>query len=275
MGVYRKNPSEQKDYKARFEFDLTTTNSQTGEKNIICQRYFRIGDFNSKCLRSSRVRDAVIRCAKMINRDLIEKSIIYTSYMAPRVFATEQQMLDYFADPKKCADMTPGEGIVISDNDAPNYVWSVNGPRVCPTKFNKYEFAHELTGDDVTTLTFTFKDNGPSKEEKENFKETIGYEYRDRMTPTVCSYTWDIVLPKAVRSSIDLSNRLSKTSPEEAATLNGDAWVAYKMAEGRTDLVWRIIKEICSECCVKSDAYYLEADPFGEETSIQSMMFDV
>ena len=40
MSEIKKSAAESKDYKERFEFELTVGN------NIICQRYFRINNFN-------------------------------------------------------------------------------------------------------------------------------------------------------------------------------------------------------------------------------------
>lgn len=240
MAYTKRESVENKDFKARFEFVLTTTNSQTGEEIIICQRYFKIGNFNPLSTRSSRITDAVLRCAKLINHDLNEKSAIYTELTAPKVFSTEDEMNAYFANGAHSEGMVPGEGIVIRKPEAPNYVWTKNGPKLCPTKFNKYEFTHELTEDDVTTFTFTFKDNG-----------------RD-----VASYTWTNILPRAVKNAIDLTNKHGKVSADEVMTLNGEAWVLYKMVEGRGELVYRIVKEICAECCVEDDSYYTDADPF-------------
>lgn len=265
MGYIKKDNLEKRDYRERFEFILTTRNTQTGEKNIICQRYFKIGGINELSLSSSRIRDVIIRCAKRINKDLTCKSNLYTSLMAPMVFSTEEEMNTYLADPKHAARLTPGEGIVIRDEKAPNYVWSFNGPRVCPTKFDKVEFTHELTDEDYTEFTFTFKDHA-------TFFMKDGVRCMDplgnKAGREVCSYTWTNILPTTIKRSIDLSNRNSRVTKEEMQTLNGESWVIYKLAENRSDLIYPIISDICEACCVKDDSYYTDADPYGEEEYI-------
>ena len=72
MGDFKQRSTEStKDYKERFEFVFTT------EGNIICQRYFRINNFNPAALRSYELTNAIRRCAAIIDRDLKDKTQIY------------------------------------------------------------------------------------------------------------------------------------------------------------------------------------------------------
>ena len=59
--------AEPRSYKERFEFELTVGN------NIICQRYFRIANFNPKSLQSYELTDAIRKSVSIINTDLFEE----------------------------------------------------------------------------------------------------------------------------------------------------------------------------------------------------------
>ena len=67
----QKSAESSKDYKERFEFVFTTGD------NIICQRYFRINNFNPTSLRSYVLTNAIRRCAAVIDNDLKDKTQIY------------------------------------------------------------------------------------------------------------------------------------------------------------------------------------------------------
>ena len=84
MADYRKN--EVRDFKERFEFKLTV-----GE-NIICQRYFKINNFNPLSLSSIELADIMRHLAVMVDNDLKDKSQVYLDIMAPQIFHTEQEM---------------------------------------------------------------------------------------------------------------------------------------------------------------------------------------
>ena len=67
-------------FKERFEFRLTVGD------DIICQRYFRIGNFNPLSLKSMELTDTIRGCAQTIDDDLKSKSLIYLEIFAPRIF---------------------------------------------------------------------------------------------------------------------------------------------------------------------------------------------
>lgn len=267
MSYFKKKADNiSKDYKDRFEFILTTKNAKTGESIIICQRYFKIIGFNEKALMSSRIKDSVIRCARMINNDLIDKSNLYTRLVAPMVFSNEREMYKYFENPENRERLSLGEGIVIRNENSPNYVWSKKGPKIAPTNFSKVEFVHQINDEDIVEFTLTFKDHGVRYYKDgewcmNNFGNVQGRE--------ICSYTWTNVLPRPVKMGIDLSNKNSKITKEELKTLSGEAWIIYKLSENRKDLIFPIINDFCTTCCVPDDTYYTEADPWGEEVTIQ------
>lgn len=219
----KKNATEQRDYKERFEFRLTF-----GNDIIICQRYFRINNFNPVCLNSTDLTDSIRYCANLIDDDLKMKTRTYLEIVSPRVFENEEEMNAYLADETHKKGMTLGEGIVLRDSKAPNYVWGKNGEAVLsPTQFSDGEFTEGVTDEDVVTYKLEFMDNGKS----------------------VCSTIWDGIYPKYIRKSIDLSNRGPKVETEnDVYGLGFDAYLRYKLTEGKSDLVFKIIKEICTVC---------------------------
>ena len=83
MNENQKN-SVPRNYKERFEFELTV-----GE-NIICQRYFRINNFNPKSLKSYELIEALRKCVTTIDNDLKMKTQAYLEMYAPLVFETEE-----------------------------------------------------------------------------------------------------------------------------------------------------------------------------------------
>ena len=84
--VETKKSAEVRDYKERFEFKLTVGD------NIICQRYFKIFNFNPLSLSSQELGDTLRYLAKMIDTDLKDKSAIYLDMMCPQYFNTEDEM---------------------------------------------------------------------------------------------------------------------------------------------------------------------------------------
>ena len=84
MAEYKKN--EVRDFKERFEFKLTV-----GE-NIICQRYFKINNFNPLSLSSFELTNVMRYLADMVDTDLKDKSQVYLDIMAPMIFHTEEEM---------------------------------------------------------------------------------------------------------------------------------------------------------------------------------------
>ena len=227
----RRQPGTVRDYKERFEFKFTVGG------NIICQRYFRINNFNPTSLASLELVDSIRDCAKMIDNDLKDKSNKYINLSAAQNFNSVDEMFDYFKDEKHKLNMRIGQGIVIKDAKAPNYVWGKNNCPVALTeKFDKDgEFTSPITSDDVVTYKFAFYDNG---------KE-------------VCTTSWEGIYPRYIRNSIDLSNKKGKLSEgDDPSRLGYDSYILYKMVEGKEDIVYKIIKEICLTCSNPDNSWY-------------------
>lgn len=227
----KRQHGEVRDYKERFEFRFTVGG------NIICQRYFRINNFNELSLYSLELIQTIRDCGRTIDNDLKEKTERYLNVCAPQVFNTEKEMFDYYKDERNKNSMRPGHGIVIKDAKAPNYFWGKNNePVALAEKFDKDgEFTTPLTEEDVVTYKFAFYDNGRE----------------------VCSTTWEGVYPKYVRNSIDLSNKKGKLPEgEDPSKLGYEAYILYKLVEGKSDIVWKIIKDICFTCSSQDNSWY-------------------
>ena len=105
MSEIKKNNSP-RSYKEKFEFELTVDN------NIICQRYFRINDFNPMSLKSYELSEAIRKCVTTIDNDLKMKTQAYLEIYAPLVFDSEKQMREFLSKPENYKNLTVGEGVV-------------------------------------------------------------------------------------------------------------------------------------------------------------------
>lgn len=220
MTDFKKKSNEPRDYKERFEFVLTTGG------NIICQRYFRINNFNPTCLKSYELTRAIRNAAAIIDQDIKDKTNTYLSIFAPRVFETKEQMSNYFENKNHWDGMQYGEGIIVKEDKVTDYSWSDEGPKPLGYKFDDGEITSGVTPDKVTSYQFTFKVDG-----------------RD-----ACTVQWDGVYPKFVRERIDLSNKRGKFVGEDVSRLNFEQYLLYKMVKDKEDLVYGIIKNICIAC---------------------------
>lgn len=233
----RRQPGETRDYKERFEFRFTVGG------NIICQRYFRINNFNPLSLYSLELVQTIRDCGKMIDSDLKDKTERYLYVSAPQVFNTEEEMFKYYKDEKNRKNIRMGHGIVIRDPKAPNYVWGKNDcPVALAEKFDKDgEFTTPITDEDVVTYKFAFYDDGRE----------------------VCATTWEGVYPKYIRNSIDLSNKRGKLPEgEDPSKLGFEAYLLYKLVEGKSDIVYKIIKDICFTCSSQDNSWYTTTTSF-------------
>lgn len=216
-------------FKERFEFRLTVGD------DIICQRYFRIGNFNPLSLSSIELAKTIQNCAKMIDDDLKSKSLIYLEIVSPRIFNTMDDFNKYIENEKNRNSLVRGEGVVIREEKDHDFAWNgVDGLIPLEFKIDEGEFSEPLTDDDFVTYKFAFLDYG-----KEVF-----------------STTWVGAYPRFVRNSIDLSNKRGRLDPSEAYRVGFEQYILYKLVEGRSDLVWKLVKEICYTCSESDDSWY-------------------
>lgn len=220
-----KKSNEAKDYKERFEFRLTVGD------NIICQRYFKINNFNPTSLRSFELADTIRACAKKIHDDLVDKTQVYLSILAPRMFTSVDEMNKYLSKPENHYGFNIGEGIVVAGSEV-DYFWDGECARPSQFKFDDGEFYRPLTKEDEVEYKFAFY-----VDEKE-----------------ACSTVWTGIYPKYIRNSIDLSNKRGRFDDvDKNYTMSFEQYLMYKLVEGRKDLVWGLIKDICYTCSLSNE----------------------
>ncbi len=234
-------------FKERFEFRLTV-----GE-DIICQRYFRIGNFNPISLKSNELMDTIRGCADTIDRDLKSKSLIYLEIFTPRIFNTMEEFEKYIESEKNRNSLVRGEGVVIKSVKDHDFAWNgVDGLVSLDFKFEDGEFSEPLTDEDYVTYKFAFLDYGRE----------------------VCSATWVGVYPRFVRNSIDLSNKRGKLDPEDIYRVGFEQYILYKLVEGRSDLVWKLVKDICYTCSDSNDSDYTVVNEYKDETTGKTYVYN-
>lgn len=234
-------------FKERFEFRLTVGD------DIICQRYFRIGNFNPISLKSNELMDTIRGCAEMIDNDLKSKSLIYLEIFAPRIFKTMDEFEKYIESEKNRDSLIRGEGVVIRDEKDHDFAWNGVDKLVPLTfKFEDGEFSEPLTDDDYVTYKFAFLDYGRE----------------------VCSTTWVGVYPRFVRNSIDLSNKRGRLDSDEIYRVGFEQYILYKLVEGRSDLVWKLVKEICYTCSDSDDSAYTISEEYRDEASGKTLVYN-
>lgn len=222
-------------FKERFEFRLTVGD------DIICQRYFRIGNFNPNSLRSNELTETIRRCARMIDNDLKSKTLTYLEIFAPRIFNTMEEFDKYIKDDYNRNGLVRGEGVVIKDIKEHDFAWNGTDSLIpLDFKFENGEFSEPLNDEDYVTYKFAFLDYGRE----------------------VCSTTWVGVYPRFIRNSIDLSNKRGKLDTSDIYRVGFEQYIMYKVVEGRTDLVWKIVKEICYTCSESGDGYYTTTNEY-------------
>lgn len=227
-----KKSREPRDYKERFEFELTVGN------NIICQRYFRINNFNPTSLRSYELTDAIRRCVAVIDRDLKDKTHTYLEMYAPKVFSSVEEMTAFLSNSENVKKMTPGEGLVVRGNSKTDYVFVKQGvAQEIGYKFDDGELSESNAESNKTTYKFAFKVDGRE----------------------VCSVVWDGYYPKFVRDKIDLSNKRGKFEGEDISRLSFEQYLLYKMVQNKSDLVYGLIMDICQACSYSNNKDYTVA----------------
>ena len=233
MSEIKKSAAESKDYKERFEFELTVGN------NIICQRYFRINNFNQTALRSYELTEAVRNCVAIIDGDLKDKTRTYLEMYAPKVFDSIEQMEAYVADPSNADRLVLGEGLVVRGNSKTDYVYTKNG--------DVAELGHKFDDGELTEV--------PIEDNKVTYKFAFKVDGRE-----ACTMVWDGYYPKFVRDKIDLSNKRGKVEDDEVDRLSFEQYLLYKMVQGKSDLVYRLINNICQACSNPDNKSYATSE---------------
>lgn len=225
-----------RDYKERWEFKLTV-----GE-NIICQRYFRINNFNEQCIYSTDLMDTINYVVHVIDNELKSKTADYLEVFAPMYFNSLEEMNKYFENPINRSRMNPGHGIVVK-GETTDFCWGKKDtPIRLSFKFDDGELIRPLTDNDEVTYKFAFLVDGRE----------------------VCARSWNGVYPKFIRNAIDLSNKKGKLTEEALMGVSFEEYLNYKISVNRNDLVWSIIRDICAVCCLEGDNCYNLVSEVGD-----------
>ena len=218
--------------KERFEFKLTVND------NIICQRYFKINNFNENAINSIELKETIDMCVALIDNDLKSKSRVYTWHTSPMIFTDKDEMYKWFSNPLNSQSVRFGESIYLR-TDQQEYWW--DGEKIVESeeKVNDGEF----TSLDTTPVVFKFSFFDSGKE--------------------IYSRIWDgIYYPKFVRNGVDLSNKKGKFEGDDLTKLNFESSLLNYMVSDKNDLVSVIIKEICDVCTVNSKKWYSTSDTY-------------
>ena len=238
MYIRNTKSTDPKDYKERFEFRLTI------DKNLICQRYFQIPNFNELSIQSLNLAETLRDDARLIDSELRSKSRIYLEINAPYVFNSKEEMEEYISKPENKKRLIPGECLVIRDKDYSNYIYTRDGDvYLSETRFDEGEFAKPLTDNDRVTYKLAFL-----VDEKE-----------------VCATIWEGVYPRFIRNSIDLDNKRGRFDGEGLYNLNYEGYLLRRMSEGRGNLTTKIINDL-TNVCSRYDNMYTFVSHYGKKT---------
>lgn len=227
----KKSPS---DFKEPYEFRLLIDN------NIICQRYFKINNFNHKSLSSLELTETIRECANMIDDDLKSKSRVYSWNIAPQVFKDEEEMRNWFSKPENVEKVRLYENIALRDENSTEYTWDGKELVLCEKKLYDGTFTSPLTEKDSLTYEFAFYVN-----EKK-----------------VASTIFEGVYPHYIRRNIDLTNTRGKFEGEDITRLGVENYLLNRLVYDRQDLIKKIVKEICRVCSMAEDSFYTQVKDF-------------
>lgn len=231
-----KNKTEKKDpidYKEPYEFRLLIGDS------IICQRYFKINNFNQTSLTSMELTDTIRMCANMINEDLKSKTRVYTWYMAPLVFDDVDEMYAWFSNPEH-SKVRAFENIFLRNENSKEYLWDGEKLIEFDKKINDGTFTAPLSDKDTLTYELAF------------------YVNEKKIVSTI----FDGVYPYYIRRNIDLSNTRGKFEGEDMTRVSFENYILNRLVSGRQDLIKKVVKEICYTCSMSDNSSYTQIETF-------------
>ena len=209
--------------KERFEFVFSINGY------IICQRYFKINNFQERALGSVQLAEAVNECMRIIDNDLKEKSHIYLSLTAPQVFKNSKEMNEWVE--KQNFKLDVPSYVILSESDDV-FVW--NGETM--VKYDKPFNRSDYVGTDnvQSVLKFAFLDNGEE----------------------VRSISWDgSRYPRFVRNNIDISNSRNKYKTDDNFQ-PFEATIIDAFNEDRSDLIPQLMRVISYACNSETRKYF-------------------
>lgn len=222
-------------FKERFQFTFSIND------NVICQRYFRINNFDYASIESLELKETMDECVDMIQKDLESKSRIYMWYTND-----DPIKMTGFA---KMDELTQDDVMRLTNGRQGEEVLS-NGDVVNKTYFYDYK---------TSAVINEYIDKKPSDGE---FVFKFAFLMDDKK---LYERAWDAnVYPKYVRNSVDLSNSDAIYRYKEPSSLPFSLAIVRHMTYGNPDLLYHIIKLICSKL---STSYSSEYEYTKKDTS--------
>ena len=204
-------------YREKFQFLLSIN------ENVICQRYFRINNFDYASVESIELKETMDECVKMIQDDLVSKSRVYMWY-------TNNDPVKLTGFAKDIDTINTDDVRFLTDNIEGEGVLS-NGEYVKKTYFD-YASA--------TNVATDYMDEKPADGE---FVFKFTFMMDDKI---LYERVWDAnVYPKYIRNGVDLSNSNAIYKDRDPSTLSFSLAIIHHMTVGKPDLVFQIIKNIC------------------------------
>lgn len=215
-------------YREKFQFLLSIN------ENVICQRYFRINNFDFASIESIELKETMDNCVEMIQNDLKEKSRVYMWYtnndpIKLTGFVNSIEGLD--ARDVHCLTNGIDGEYLLSNNKV---IYKTYFDYASESNINA-EYSDERPADGDFVFKFTFMmDDKPLYER-----------------------VWDAnVYPKYIRNGVDLSNSNAVYKDKDVSTLPFSLAIIHHMTAGKPDLVFKIIRYICDNLStVYSDDY--------------------
>lgn len=214
-------------YRERFQFLLYVN------ENVICQRYFRINNFDYSSIESLELKEVMDDCVKKIQQDLVEKSRVYMWY-------TDKSPIKIAGF---CNDenLTSEDILFLTNGREENGVLS-NGKEIKKTFFDYYS---------VATNQMEYTDERPADGD-------IMFKFVFLMDDKVLyEKQWDAnIYPKYVRNSVDLSNSNAIYRNKDVSSLSFSLAIIYHMTNGKSDLLYNMIRSICETLSTKYSEEY-------------------
>lgn len=192
--------------KERFEFIYKIND------NIICQRFFKINNFNDQVIYSTELYDTINEITDLLDNDLKSKSRIYTWYMYDKDHVDEEFI-------PQINEGIFGESAHYSDNSHP-----------------------EIGTYDTQKIVENTKVYLPVN--KTSFKFSFCMDGRE-----VISRMWDgDSYPNFVKNSVDISNKKYLFTNTNESFMKFENILLKKMSIDKDDLIPIIIKKLCYIC---------------------------
>lgn len=204
--------------KESFEFVVTVGD------NIVCQRYFRVGNYNETSLSSRKVLNAVRDCGNLIIKLLESKTRKYLHLTAPQIFNSVDQAVELMR--KHPNWVKANDYVYIKDTETLyQYYNDILNPST--SVFNHMDYLRcDYVENEITPCIFTFKYEG----------RTIGSMVID-MSP----------YPQFIRTNLDLTSSKNRYKNTDKFNMYY-TFLLDSINEGREDLVPVIVEKLSRAC---------------------------